>query len=381
VTGEACPTRLVKRWGQYYPQIPLVNAYGPTECSDDVTHAMLLPTTGIGTRSAPIGSPITNIQIYILDAQMRLLPIGVPGEIYVGGIGLGRGYLHDPVRTALAFVPNPFGGTRQKPGAEALRSSYDPTVPVRDGGERLYRTGDVGRYLHNGQIEFIGRIDQQVKLRGFRIELGEIEAALHSNATVQECVVVMREGRLDEKQLVAYVVPVQGKMTQNWLPDLRHFLQEQLPEYMIPAQFVVLESLPLTPNGKVDRHALPVAKQVQVSRNDTFVAPQTPLQEQLATIWAELLHVSQVGIHDHFFELGGHSLLATQVVSRIRRIGAAHDPYWGDLPLRSLFEHPTIATLASHLEELLRRAPFTDVPVEQVQGWRKASIGTSKRLL
>jgi amino acid adenylation domain-containing protein/non-ribosomal peptide synthase protein (TIGR01720 family) len=334
VTGEACPTRLVNRWEQCYPQIPLVNAYGPTECSDDVTHAMLLPTTSIETQSAPIGSPIINTQIYILDAHMRPLPIGVPGEIYVGGMGVGRGYLYDPVRTAQAFVPNPFVSE----------------------GERLYRTGDVGRYLHNGQIEFIGRIDHQIKIRGYRIELGEIEAVLSTHPSVRECVVVLQEESAANKYLVAYVAlesRVEQSLTSgtSWEAIVRGYLHERLPDYMIPAFVVFLETLPLTPNGKIDRKALPVLDRSQLPQS-TEMAPQTPLQEHLALLWAELLfgdrrdHKPQIGIHDNFFELGGHSLTAIQLMTRLRTL------FQVEILLRRLFETPTIAELELVIEQI-----------------------------
>jgi amino acid adenylation domain-containing protein/non-ribosomal peptide synthase protein (TIGR01720 family) len=359
VTGEACPTRLVHRWEQCYAQIPLVNAYGPTECSDDVTHAMLLPTTGIETKTAPIGSPIANTQIYILDAQMRLLPIGVPGEIYVGGVGVGRGYLNDPVRTAQAFVPSPFVGT----GAVGTRRDTDRGLPLsvslrslfRDEGERLYRTGDLGRYLHNGQIEFIGRIDHQVKMRGYRIELGEIEAVLSTHPGVRECVVLLQEQGQgsplsDSKYLVAYVAPepqVEQSLTSGASLEatVRGYLHERLPDYMVPTFVVFLETLPLTPNGKVDRKALPVLDRSQLP-DRTEIAPQTPLQEHLAQIWAELLNIPQVGIQDNFFELGGHSLIAIQLMARLRTL------FQVEIPLRRLFEAPTIADMALAIEQI-----------------------------
>jgi acyl-coenzyme A synthetase/AMP-(fatty) acid ligase/acyl carrier protein len=363
VTGEACPTRLVNRWEQCYLQIPLVNAYGPTECSDDVTHAMLLPTTSIETQSAPIGSPIANTQIYILDTQMRPLPIGVPGEIYVGGVGVGRGYLYDPARTAQAFVPNPFVGVvpcaDPVPRATGIRNTgRTKASPIHsaDPETRLYRTGDVGRYLHNGQIEFIGRIDHQIKIRGYRIELGEIEAVLSTHPGIRECVAVLQEESAVSKYLVAYVAlesRVEQSLTSgtNREEIVRGYLHERLPDYMIPSFVVFLETLPLTPNGKVDRKALPVLDRSQLPQS-TEMTPQTPLQEHLALLWAELLfgdrrdYRPQIGIHDNFFELGGHSLIAIQLMARIRTI------FQVEIPLRRLFETPTIAEMALAIEQI-----------------------------
>jgi acyl carrier protein len=256
------------------------------------------------------------------------LPIGVPGEIYVGGVGVGRGYLYNPARTAQTFVPNPFG----------------------DGGVRLYRTGDLGRYLHDGQIEFIGRIDHQVKMRGYRIELGEIEAVLSTHPSVRECVVLLQEESEASKYLVAYVA-LESRVEQSFASGtsleaiVRGYLHERLPDYMVPTFVVELPTLPLTPNGKVDRKALPVLDRSQLPQS-TEMAPQTPLQEHLAQVWAELLNIPQIGIHDNFFELGGHSLIAIQLMARLRTL------FQVEVPLRRLFETPTIAELALAIEQI-----------------------------
>jgi acyl carrier protein len=251
------------------------------------------------------------------------VPIGIVGEIYIGGNGVARGYLNRPELTEEKFISNPFS---------------DEPEP------RLYKTGDMARYLPDGNIEFLGRLDHQVKIRGFRIELGEIEAVLNQYQAVQSSVVVAREDVSGDKRLVAYTLAVPGSAPSA--SELRSFLQQKLPEYMVPSVFVFLDSLPLTPNGKLDRKALPAPDQTRPELDETFVAPRTPVEETLASIWAGVLKVDKVGIHDNFFELGGHSLLATQLISRIR------DTFKIDLPLRSLFEAPTIYGLAQRLQEL-----------------------------
>jgi surfactin family lipopeptide synthetase A len=265
----------------------------------------------------PIGRPIANTQLYILDPVLQPVPIGIPGELYIGGDGLARGYLNRPDLTAEKFIPNPFGS---EPGA------------------RLYKTGDLARHRPDGNLEFLGRLDHQVKLRGFRIELGEIEAVLGGHPAVREAVVVVREDVPGDMRLVAFVVSDQEPAPAS--RELRAFLQAKLPDYMIPSVFIRLDILPLTPNGKVDRRALPAPDQARPAPEDAFVAPRTPVEEGLARIWAQVLGLEQVGIHDNFFELGGHSLLAMRVISRLR------DTFHMELPLRSLFEAPTVAGLA-----------------------------------
>ncbi|MFZ5833576.1 MAG: amino acid adenylation domain-containing protein, partial [Planctomycetota bacterium] len=295
----------------------LWNLYGPTETTIWSTMSAIRATS----QPITIGRPLASTQVYVLDAHRQPLPIGVPGELYIGGAGLARGYLNRPELTAEKFVPHPF--------------SENPQA-------RLYRTGDLVRWRADGNLEFLGRIDQQVKLRGFRIELGEIEAALLEHPSVAQCVVQLREDRPDDKRLIAYCVR-SGRA--DWDPSVltRHLLR-RLPDYMVPSTIVSLESLPRTPNGKIDRRALPAPDDSRPELESQYVAPRTPLEEQLAGIWCEVLALDRVGIHDDFFTLGGHSLLAARVNARIFSVFGAN------LPLRRLFECPTIAGLAHDIE-------------------------------
>jgi amino acid adenylation domain-containing protein len=317
IGGEPLSGEQLAFWRSYAPGLRLFNEYGPTEtvvgcCVWEIPPSM--PLTG----PVPIGRPISNSRLHILDPRLHPVPIGVPGELYIGGEGVCRGYLHRPDLTAEKFVPDPF----------------------RPGGERLYRSGDLARYLPDGTIDLLGRMDHQVKVRGFRIELGEIEAMLSSLDGVRQAVVVVREDRSVEprdRRLVAYVVG------DTSLEVLRRSLSERLPDYMVPAAFVTLAELPLTPNGKVDRKALP-APDGQISE-ESYLAPQTAVEKVLAGIWAEVLGLERVGVTDHFFDLGGHSLMAIQAVSRFRKI------FQVSLSLRVLFEAPTIQALARVLEE------------------------------
>jgi acyl-coenzyme A synthetase/AMP-(fatty) acid ligase/acyl carrier protein len=320
-TGEALPPELCRRWLAVYPSIPLMNAYGPTECSDDVAHHPIRQTPAPEMVHTPIGRPVANTQLYIVDRELRPLPPGVAGELCVGGIGVGRGYLAEPVRTAQVFVPDPFVGE----------------------GQRLYRTGDLARWLSTGEIEFLGRVDFQVKVRGFRIEPGEIESVLGRHPAVHQAVVLALEEN-GQKRLVAYAVPQQGQTLD--VADLRSFVKERLPDYMVPAAFVVLDAMPLTPNGKVDRRALPAPVWGR-GDEEGFVEPRNEIEEALAELWKEILNVPRVGAFDSFFELGGHSLLATQLVSRIQQT------FEIDLKLRTLFEAPTLAELSLVVEELM----------------------------
>ncbi len=321
ITGETCPPQLCHQWLKYYPSIPMMNAYGPAECSDDVTLYPIYEPPAPEVLNLPIGRQISNTQLYILDTQLQLVPIGVVGELYVGGVGVGRGYLHNQKLTSVAFIASPFAQTP---------------------GERLYKTGDRARYLPDGNIEFLNRVDYQVKVRGFRIELGEIEAKLHQHPSISQSVVIVREDVPGDKRLVAYLVPKQQppltQPTQDQ-SDLRHFLKQQLPDYMIPSAFVMLDALPLNANGKVDRKALPVAN-LNCRELETFVAPRNPIEEVVAGIWAEVLGLEKVGIHENFFALGGHSLLATQVMSRMR------DSFHMEIPLQTLFQASTVAELS-----------------------------------
>ncbi|MEI3648947.1 MAG: amino acid adenylation domain-containing protein [Dolichospermum lemmermannii FEM_B0920] len=289
------------------------NNYGPTENTVVTTSGQILPAES-DSKFPPIGRPIANTQVYILDRYLQLLPIGIYGEIYIGGLSLARGYLNRPDLTSERFIANPFVAS-----------------------ERLYKTGDLGRYLPDGNIEFLGRIDHQVKIRGFRIELGEIETVLSQHPQVQQVVVIVREDHPGNKYLTAYIVSTTETLTSS---ELRQFLKEHLPEYMIPAAFVILKALPLTPNGKVDRRILPKPEITNLALETAFVAPVTALETKLAEIWCTVLHRQQVGIYDNFFELGGHSLLITSVISRIQ------EHFSIVLPLRSLFTAPTIAELS-----------------------------------
>ncbi|WP_437675105.1 amino acid adenylation domain-containing protein [Sorangium sp. So ce131] len=328
-TGEALPAALARAWLDRYPAVPLMNAYGPAECSDDVAlHAIAAPPAAHEAH-VPIGRPVDGLRLYVLDPLLAPAPVGVCGELYVGGVGVGRGYLGDPGRTAAAFLPDPFS---QAPG------------------RRLYRTGDLGRYRDDGTIEFVGRRDHQVKLRGYRIELGEIEARLAEHPAVQEAVVVVREDRPGVKRLVAYVAAGAPAPSGE---ALRAWLAARLPEYMVPTAFVLLPALPRTPNGKVDRRALPAPEAGDALDH---VAPRTATEELLAGIWAEVLGVERVSVEDSFFDLGGHSLLLTQILSRVRRVLDV------ELPLRALFETPTVAAQARAVEAARRGPASTPAP-------------------
>jgi amino acid adenylation domain-containing protein len=329
--GEALPRELGAQL--LVRSVSLWNLYGPTE----TTIWSCIHKMGIEEGTVVIGRPIANTQIYLLDAHLNPVPIGVPGGLYIGGAGLARGYLHHPELTAAKFIPNPFS---------------------EEVGARLYQTGDLARYLPDGNIECLGRIDHQVKVRGFRIELGEIEAVLHQHPAVRETVVVAREDMPDDtfpqaaKRLVAYVVPYEGQaLTAR---ELQSYLREKLPEYMMPAIFVFLDVLPLTPNGKVNRHALPVPDRGRPELGELFQSPRTPTEEILAGIWAAILGLGRVGIHDNFFESGGHSLLATRVMSRIR------DTFRVDLPLQSIFEMTTVAELAQAIDQASQAELYTN---------------------
>ncbi|MEN2383501.1 MAG: amino acid adenylation domain-containing protein [Gloeotrichia echinulata DVL01] len=316
--GEVLPVALVEGLLSKL-DVNLHNLYGPTETCIDATFWNC--QREIYAQIVPIGRPISNTQLYILDQNLQPLPIGVPGELHIGGAGLARGYLNRLELTQEKFIPKPFG-----------------TYP----GSRIYKTGDLARYLPDGNIEYLGRIDNQVKIRGFRIELGEIEAVLNQRDDVQVACVIAREDN-GNKRLVGYIVP-SSQMTCT-VSELPQFLKTKLPDYMVPNIFVMLDSLPLTPNGKINRGALPVPD-LQGQGTDKYVAPRTPTEEILSLIWAQVLKLELVGIHDNFFTFGGHSLLATQLVSRIRT------NFKVELPLRSLFAAPTVAELSPHIQRL-----------------------------
>ena len=321
IGGENLVAESLLLWRKFAPAMRLINEYGPTEtvvgcCTYEVKADD--PASG----SVPIGRPIANTQLYILDRYMNPVPIGVIGELYIGGAGVARGYLNRPELNKERFLNDPFSS---------------------QAGARLYKTGDVARYRNDGILEYLGRVDNQVKVRGYRIELGEIEATLASDPRVKSCAVLVREDEPGNKQLVGYVVPREGRSPTA--EDLRQFVKQKLPEYMAPAHFVFLDSIPLTTNGKVDRKALPAPSYEGVSSAREYVAPRTETEKALADIWAKLLKVERIGIHDDFFDMGGHSLMAMRAVSQIGEM------YEVNLPLAVLLEAPTIAELAKKLHK------------------------------
>ena len=310
----------------HYPPANLpftvVNNYGPTECTVVAISAAISPQMSVD-RLPAIGRAIDNTEVYILDGKTERVPAGSIGEIYIGGAGLARGYLNDPALTAERFVKHPFSAVA---------------------GDRLYRTGDLGSYLPDGQIAFHGRVDDQVKIRGYRIELNEVASVLNRHPAVRESVLVASENSTGEKQLVAYVVPVS---TFPPISELRDFLAKELPDYMLPATFVSLDALPVGPSGKVGRFALPAPSDENILREETFLSPRTPAEQRVAAIVESRLGLERVGIKDNFFYLGGNSLFGTQVIARLR------DAFNVDVPLLRLFDHPTVADLASEVERLM----------------------------
>lgn len=321
----------------------LYNLYGPTE-ADLVTSYAFSNQPEEWPIYPPIGKPAVNVQVYLLDRNRQPVPIGVPGELYVSGDGLASGYLNRPDLTEQKFVPNPFKNltpSDQTPLSLARRGAGGE-VNFNSEKNRLYKTGDLAKYLPDGNIEFLGRIDDLVKIRGFRVELGEVEAVLSKHPQINQAVAKVHGQSAREKYLVAYFVQIQGQTVT--VEQLRTFLQDQLPDYMIPSAFVQMESFPLTPNGKVNRRTLPEPTTSRPELAQTFVAPRTPTEEILAGIWRDVLGLEEVGIYDNFFNLGGHSLLATQVISLTRKA------FKIELPLRSLFESPAIANLARTIE-------------------------------
>ncbi len=345
--GEALPQELAN---QLLEKSTIVwNLYGPTETTVWSTVKKVEADRTKDTTSS-IGRPIANTQIYLLDAHLQPVPIGVPGELHIGGAGLARGYRHRIELTQQKFIPNPFFKSDE---FKVMSDEFEENSSIQNSKfSRLYKTGDLARYLLDGNIEYLGRIDHQVKIRGFRIELGEVESALAQHPNVQQTVVTAREDTPGNQRLVAYIVPHQ--QPSPTIDQLRRFLKQQLPEYMVPTAFAILEAMPLTPNGKVDRRALPVPESNR--EQATFAPARTPIEEMLALIWADVLGVKLVGVLDNFFILGGHSLLATQVISRVRTTMNV------ELPLRSLFEAPTIAELAEYVAQWQRSAKQLSAP-------------------
>jgi amino acid adenylation domain-containing protein len=342
IGGEQALQTRVAEWHQYVgKQVRLVNSYGPTEATINASIYDLSEVVEQGLQQVLIGRPIANTSCFILDQYLQPVPTGVAGELYIGGDGLARGYLNRPDLTAEKFIPNPFSS------AVLIASSNEPN-------SRLYQTGDLARYLADGNIEFLGRIDHQVKIRGFRIELGEIESALTQHPEVREATVIAREDCPGDKRLVAYL---SGNLTTDSIPAVRTHLRDRLPDYMMPSAFVLLDAMPLTPNGKIDRRALP-APDLRPELELTFVAPRTSTEEIVAHIWSDVLGIVQIGVHDNFFSLGGHSLLATQVMARI------YNHLTVEIPLRSLFEAPTIAGLSQQIDiELTRETARPSTPL------------------
>jgi len=327
--GEALELKYLKPWfkrhGDKTPQ--LVNMYGITETTVHVTYRPITYEDVESGQGSVIGEPIPDLQLYVLDGKLEPVPVGVGGELYVGGAGLGRGYLNRPELTMERFIPDPFS---KKPGA------------------RLYKSGDVARFLPNRDLEYLGRADQQVQIRGFRVELGEIESVLAEHKTIRQVVVLVREDQPGDQRLVAYFVQASNQAVS--IPELRKHLRARLPEYMIPQYFVELEVIPLTPNGKVDRRALP-EPQVDRQAEENYVAPRSEVEKTIASIWQELLNIKNVGIHDNFFELGGHSLLLVRMLAKLQK------SLRKELSIVEMFRHPTIAALGSFLTQKEKKEP------------------------
>ena len=315
------------------PNARLTNLYGPTEAAVDVSWWDC--TADASADRVPIGRPISNLRLYVLDARQQPVPLGVAGEIYIGGIGVGRGYLHQPERTAEKFIADVFHPSTQG---------------------RLYKTGDVGRWRSDGALEYLGRNDHQVKIRGFRIELGEIESNLRAHGDVKDVVVIAREPIGGEKYLVAYVVPRESGAPESVSTgNLREYLKSKLPEHMVPTAFVFLTQMPLSPNGKLDRRALPDPELAARVAAD-FEPPCNQIEEILCGIWTKLLRAERIGRRDNFFRMGGHSLLAARLVAHVNSALEV------DLPLQVVFERPTIEELGGYIIEEIAAELATEEP-------------------
>jgi amino acid adenylation domain-containing protein len=349
--GEALCERFIEDFYAQLPHADLINLYGPTETTIDATF-WVCPKTSRERKHLAIGRPIANVRIYILDEQGEPVPIGMAGEIHIGGAGVARGYLNGPELTAERFVLDRFAG---------------------DAESRMYKTGDLGRWLPDGTIEFLGRNDFQLKVRGYRIEPAEIEVALAQHESVRIAVVTVRQESPTDTRIIAYVVPDGAGVPTTG--DLRSFLLRKLPDYMVPSAFVFLRDLPLTPNGKVDRKALPSVDQVFSLEQRSVIVPRTPVEIALAKLWCELLKITNVGVHDNFFEVGGHSLLATQLVSRIRR------EFNVELPIGNVFERPTIESLALSILENQSRTTNPDDLEKMLTEIESLSDESAARLL
>nr|WP_066382496.1 MULTISPECIES: amino acid adenylation domain-containing protein [unclassified Anabaena] len=332
-SGEALPVDLQNRFFEYF-DCELHNLYGPTEAAIDVTFWQCQKDSNLTT--VPIGCPIANTQIYILDANLQPVDVGEIGEIYIGGVGVARGYWNRPELTQEKFISNPFKNSKSA-------------------SERLYKTGDLARYLPDGNIEYVGRVDYQVKIRGYRIEIGEIENVLCLHPQVREAVILARADHNEEKQLVAYITYNSEKPTIN---NLRDFLKTKLPDFMIPAAFVMLEALPLTPSGKVDRKVLPQPNISHFIETNEFVAPRNAVEAELVKIWSDILSIPQIGVKDNFFSLGGNSLKALHLISKIE------EHFHKEIPLATLLKNPVIRDLAAAIDDnnLIHNSPL--VPIQ-----------------
>jgi amino acid adenylation domain-containing protein len=347
-SGEPLTAELAGLFEAAAPDAVLYNLYGTSEVWDATWYDPQREAPRNGR--VPIGRPIANVQAYILDGRLEPVPAGIPGELYVGGIGLARGYVRDPGLTAAKFVPNPFAG---------------------DPGARLYKTGDLARYRPDGNIEFLSRIDQQVKLRGFRVELGEIEAVLGELPGVDASAVALREDAPGEPRLVAYIVrAVNAAKDDAFAVGARRFLRQRLPEYLVPTAFVTLSELPRTATGKLDRRSLPPPDRALSLLARTYVPPRSPVEAEVADIWAELLGVERVGMYDSFFDLGGHSLLGIRALSRVT------DAFQVQIPFRAIFETPTVADVAALIAELKARGGSELSPIVPLSRADHAAIFT-----
>ncbi|HEV7474842.1 MAG TPA: amino acid adenylation domain-containing protein [Pyrinomonadaceae bacterium] len=327
------------------------NAYGPSETT--ITASNYEPSNNGSAReeksTVPIGRPVMNVEMYVLDAAQQLVPVDVSGELYIGGAGVGRGYHKQAAQTAERFIPHPYS---------------------RKGGERLYRTGDAARYRADGNIEFLGRVDEQVKIRGFRVEVGEVEAVLAQHASVRESVVLAREDERGGHRLVAYVVSNNGDVSTE---ELRSYLKQKLAEYMVPSSFMILEALPLTPNGKVDRRALPAADGVGTAALEVYIAPRSTMERAIADIWQEVLKLEKVGVNDNFFGLGGHSLLLVRAHSKVSEVLRVK------LSMMEMFKFPTISALAEHLSQQ-RESTTAPPPTRNQAGTRIEALSRQRQL-
>ena len=366
--GDVLSGQHIQKLQQAHPTCQIINGYGPTE-STTFACCYAVPPEPFTSASPPIGYPIANTQIYVLDRHLQPVPVGVPGELYLAGDGLARGYLNRPDLTAEKFIPNPFLGNGEW-GIENRDVSTPHSLLPIPYPLTLYQTGDRVRYHPNGFLEYLGRLDNQVKIRGFRVELSEIEAVLSRHPVVRDAIVVAHTGESDQKRLVAYVVANQ----ENQNPDsdlvskLRHCLREQLPDYLIPSRFILLDELPLTANGKVNRSVLPMPEPAQLESRQAIVTSRSPLEAKLVAIWTDVLKLDSVSIHDNFFEMGGDSILAIQIVSRANQAGLPLTP-------KQLFQHQTIAELAATVAPLpplpaAEQETITGiVPLTPIQHW------------